>query len=280
MEPVHFFDILSDLPGSSKSRSRNALKTRLVLNFKGIPYSQSFISYPDIEPLLKRLSIDPNRQGIPYTLPAICHSSVESNKYGVLMGSLPIAMHLDMICPCPALFPSGNSSYSLALEVQKILEDVGQNAQILVLPKVVDILDARGREYFERTRRARFGIPLSEVIPRDDRSTKIIKDEIKQAISVLTIMLRGQSGKTGPFFEGHQAGYADLILVAFLAWCGRPDKELLQEILDVGGGELKTLWHASSLWLEGQGEDKVWKVPVQSSIGFEEIIGADTTVCR
>ncbi|KAL2830106.1 putative glutathione S-transferase [Aspergillus pseudoustus] len=254
MKPVHFFDILSALPGPAKSRSRNALKTRLVLNFKRVPFSQSFISYPDIEPFLRQFSVAPNLKGIQYTLPAIRHSSVRSNCYGVLMGALPVALHLDTIAPFPPLFPSGHGSYSLALAVEKIVESVGQDAQALVLPKVAEVLDERGREYFMRTRHARFGKPLSEVYPKDRKSLELIKNKIKEDMGILASMLGGREEKTGPFFEGENAGYADLILIAFLAWCGRPDQELLQEILESGRGELKMLWNNCLPWLECQGE--------------------------
>ncbi|KAJ5119703.1 hypothetical protein N7448_010372 [Penicillium atrosanguineum] len=58
-EPVHFFDITSTLPGASKSWSPNTLKVRAALNFKGIPYTQSWISYPDIKPLITGLDLPP-----------------------------------------------------------------------------------------------------------------------------------------------------------------------------------------------------------------------------
>jgi hypothetical protein len=53
------------------------MKTRMVLNYKRIPYTQSFISYPDIQPLALSLSILP-LPGLaqPYTLPAVVSPSV------------------------------------------------------------------------------------------------------------------------------------------------------------------------------------------------------------
>jgi hypothetical protein len=51
----------------------NTLRMRMILNFKGNRYTQSFISYPDIKPLLRNLEVPALSPGIPYTLPAILH---------------------------------------------------------------------------------------------------------------------------------------------------------------------------------------------------------------
>lgn len=70
----------------------------MVLNYKGIPYTQTFISYPDIAPLLKKLEVPPNSKGMLYTLPGIVHkSSVASNPFGAMIDSFPIALHLDQV---------------------------------------------------------------------------------------------------------------------------------------------------------------------------------------
>ncbi|KAF4217500.1 hypothetical protein CNMCM8980_004891 [Aspergillus fumigatiaffinis] len=151
--PVHFFDITSTLPGSSKSWSPNTIKTRMVLNYKRIPYTQSWVSYPDIAPLLSSLAVPASPDGMPYTLPAINHKpTVKSNPTGTLMDSFAIACHLDQHYPTPSLFPSGDASYALTIAVGKLITSAVNKARPLIIPNVAKFLDDKGREYFIKTR--------------------------------------------------------------------------------------------------------------------------------
>ncbi|KAE8144473.1 hypothetical protein BDV25DRAFT_93019 [Aspergillus avenaceus] len=259
--PVHFFDITSTLPGPAKAWSVNTFKTRMVLNFKGIPYTQSYISYPDIAPLLALYGVTPQADTIQYTLPAIVHKpSVKSNPHGALMDSFAIATHLDQTFPSPPLFPSADASYALSLAVIKLLSNLMSKSYQLLIPKVADLLDPRGREYFIKTRSAMFGKPLSEVYPEEAEVRKIT-NAAKAELEPLAQMLRGRLGKKGPFFEGQKPGYADILVISFMAWVEISNKALFQELIGVGEGELKALWDACLPWVEGQGETKEWDIP-------------------
>jgi glutathione S-transferase len=86
----------------------------MVLNFKAIPYTQSWICYPDIAPLFQALSVPPIQGPALYTLPAIAHKATIPSTSGAMTDSMPIALHLDKIFPDPPLFPSGQASYILA----------------------------------------------------------------------------------------------------------------------------------------------------------------------
>ncbi|KAL1968312.1 hypothetical protein VTN77DRAFT_2147 [Rasamsonia byssochlamydoides] len=263
-EPVHFFDITSKLPGPLKSWSPNTLKTRLVLNYKGIPYTQSFISYPDIASLLKSLNVPPLAEAVmPYTLPAIVHkASVTANPNGAMNDSLPIALHLDKTFPAPQyppLFPSGDASYALALAVAKIISNVVGKGIPILMPKVADILDERGSKYFHETRSKIFGKPLAELLPQSEEAAESVWNDMKKELNVLADMLKGKPGKEGPFFEGTKPGYADLQLVAYLAWFERTDKGLWEKVMDLDDA-FKRLYEASLPWVNGQGEEKEWPV--------------------
>ncbi|PWY87390.1 hypothetical protein BO70DRAFT_193642 [Aspergillus heteromorphus CBS 117.55] len=264
-DPVHFFDIFSDLPGPSKSWSANALRVRAVLNFKGIPYTQSWISYPDIKPLLAGLALPPNAHGTPYTLPAITHQqSIPSNPYGAMMDSLPIAMHLDRVFPSPPLFPSGDASYALFLAVNRIARLLEPAYRPLIVPRVADHLDPRGQKYFVETRSAALGKPLAEVRPTDPESLDKLWQVAETESAVLIKMLQGRAGKKGPFFEGETPGLADLVLVCHLAFIARFDQELFRKFMGLGTGELLALYTACLPWLEGQGEEREWSIPQSS----------------
>ncbi|KAL4917232.1 hypothetical protein BDW62DRAFT_184422 [Aspergillus aurantiobrunneus] len=262
-EPVHFFDLYSDLPGPSKSWSPNTLKIRTVLNFKNIPYTQSWISYPDIKPLVTGLQLPPNESGIPYTLPAIIHKASvpeSSNPHGAMMDSLPIVIHLDKVFPAPPLFPSGHASYALAVAVGKILGLLAPALLELIVPRVVDHLDPRGQVYFRETRAAFFGKPLEEVRPRDQEGVDGLWKVVGTESAALIQMLKGWEGKKGPFFEGEKAGFADLLLACHVAFMERFDKELFAMVLGLGDGEIRALYEACLPWLEGQGVDREWVV--------------------
>ncbi|EEH44782.1 uncharacterized protein PADG_01071 [Paracoccidioides brasiliensis Pb18] len=262
--PVHFFDINSNLPIPSKSWSPNTLRTRLVLNFKKIPYTQSFISYPDIAPLLKSASVPPlHGARVPYTLPAIAHPSSIGTSHGVLNDSWPIALHLEKTFQSPqhpTLFPSAGS-YALALAVARVLNAILPPTRMILLPKIPQILDERGAEYFRRTRAEWFGRSLEEMLSDTEGVEKSWAD-VEVELKLLADMLRGPPGvngggkKKGPFFEGEQAGYADLLFAAFLAWYERGDRKDWERAVSIGDGEIRRFWDACLPWIHGQGEEK------------------------
>ncbi|KAJ5108299.1 hypothetical protein N7456_004974 [Penicillium angulare] len=258
--PVHLFDLYSDLPGPSKSWSPNTLKTRVVLNFKSIPYTQSWHSYPDIKSLISNFDVPPNEQGRPYTLPAIKHSSVTSHPSGVTMDSQVIALHLDKVYPSPPLFPSGDASYALFVAVGHFVTRLEPGFRPFIVPRVPDHLDPRGAKYFHETRTVALGKPLSQVRPTDQATIESKWRLVESEAVPLLQMFKGKNGKIGPFFEGEQAGYADLVLATALAFIQRFDKELHEKFLGLGDGEFRALYQAVLPWLEGQGEEKDWPV--------------------
>lgn len=252
--------------GAQKSWSPNTIKVRSVLNFKGIPYTQSWISYPDIAPLIKGFELEPNESGFAYTLPAIVHkSSVTSNPHGAMMDSLPIVMHLDKAFPSKPLFPSGDASYALLMAVVKIAGGMSPALRELIVPQVAGYMDPRGKEYFVESRSKIFGKPLSEVRPTDQGAIDEIWKQVDDNIGTLVTMLRGREGKKGPFFEGETPGFADLYLASLIAFFERIDQGSFERLMSIGNGELRALWEACKPWINGQGEDKEWPIPQASA---------------
>lgn len=213
--------------------------------------------------MLKQLSVPAYPAvPVPYTLPAIIHkSTITSNPSGALNDSLPIALHLDKTFPSPPLFPSGNASYALAVAVSNILHTFLEKSYLSFMADEVDILDERGREYFVRSRAEMLGMPSADVARRDDERVRAAVEETKRDMGVLVSMLKGRDGKIGVFFEGEKPGYADLLVVAFLAWFERVHRVLWTELMALGDGELRALWEACLPWLEGQGEEVAWEIP-------------------
>jgi glutathione S-transferase len=240
------------------------MKTRMILNYKRIPYTESFISYPDIRPLLLSLSILPLPGfSIPYTLPAILSPAVPTsiNQLHAINDSLPIALHLEHAFPSPeypSIFPSVGS-YTVADIVGRLLVDVINLARPLIAPGIVNILDDQGAKYFRETREKSFGKPLEEVAPTgtDLDSTW---EKIEQACKPLLQMLHENGGKKGPFIEGDMLSYGDILIVSFLVWVERANPANWQKVLDFGEGGFGRLWDASVVWIEGMGKEKEWKI--------------------
>lgn len=180
------------------------------------------------------------------------------------MDSFAIVQHLDNAFPSPPLFPSGDASYAIFIAVSKLITHIEPGFRPLVVPRVPDHLDARGAEYFRKTRSASLGKPLSEVRPTNRDSLDRLWDIVEKESAPLIAMLKGRNGKRGPFFEGEVPGYADLFLVAHFVFIGRFDKELLERLIQLGNGEFSNLYNACLHWVEGQGQDKDW--PILSSV--------------
>ncbi|QSS59918.1 hypothetical protein I7I51_04714 [Histoplasma capsulatum] len=168
-------------------------------NYKKIPYTQSFISYPDIAPLLQSLSVPPlpgSTNYLPYPLPAIAHPATlahpTANPNGVINDSWSIALHLDGAFPFPA--PDHPTLF----------------------PSIPALLDERGAAYFRRTREEMFGVTL-EAMAGDKRGVEQAWESVEADVEVARqMLLRGREGpRGGPFFEGAEAGYADFVFVAF-----------------------------------------------------------------
>lgn len=233
-----------------------------MLNFKGIPYTQSWACYPDIKLLGASLGLPANEQGRAYTLPTIVHkASVTSTPSGAMTDSVPIALHLDKTFPSPPLFPSGDASYALFVAVAKIMTLIEPGFRPLIVPRVPDHLDARGKQYFTESRSAVFGKPLAEVRPTDKETLDKLWKIVETESAPLVKMLKGKDQKKGPFFEGEKAGFADLWVACHLAFIERFDKELFGKFLGLGNGEIKALYEACLPWVEGQGEEREWPIP-------------------
>ncbi|USW53099.1 Putative glutathione S-transferase, Thioredoxin-like superfamily [Septoria linicola] len=94
-----FYDIASALP--SRTFAANPWKTRLALNYKGIPYKTRWVQMPDITAVREQLGVPANRthaDGTPYhTLPV-----VEDHSTGKIVGdTFEIAQYLDNTYPSP-----------------------------------------------------------------------------------------------------------------------------------------------------------------------------------
>ncbi|KIX10387.1 uncharacterized protein Z518_01469 [Rhinocladiella mackenziei CBS 650.93] len=226
---IHFFDIKSALPGPKQSFSPNTLRTRLSLNYKAIPYTESFISYPDIEPLWKSLGLNPPQEKstvVPaYTLPVILvkapeksnangptqtgtstearfpydmkHRTITVPHFGAVTAisqTFDIAKTLDMLFPppqYPALFHSDHS-IKTAHNVQEVVKKLVPSVRRLVIPSIPLILDDRGQRYFIDTRRRWFGVQnLDELRPKTPNEALEVWGNIDVGIGEMVEAIKG-----------------------------------------------------------------------------------------
>jgi glutathione S-transferase len=267
----------------------------MVLNYMRIPYRESFISYPDIEPFYR--SFGKNTE--PFTLPAIIHSRSSSSTaprpadtadlnspptqqhhhHPILRDSFPIATYLDRTFSGPdhpTIFPSGRPAYVLSKSVQVIVSSCVLEGRTLILPKIASILDPRGREYFIRTRSQMFGRPLDQVYPpTKDQQEAVWKKMEKKLLDLIRVLKpppstgpdrpsfashQEDNDDEGPFFLGSTPSYADIIVVSFLTWWARGNPPLFDRMCALGDGELGRLWDGAKGWVEGAGEVVEWDV--------------------
>ncbi|KAL4816750.1 hypothetical protein BDW67DRAFT_190731 [Aspergillus spinulosporus] len=220
----------------STSWSANTTKIRLVLNYKRIPYTQSYTSYQDIAPLLSSLRIQPHpaesANPAPYTLSAITHPSLMSdrNPHGALMDSLRIAQHLDKTFSGPSIFPAGAENVNFAITVNVAMSTVTQKGSPLLLS-----------EYFARTWESKLGKTVEETKPSSEVEVqRICEDMVKAMKPVITLLQQATKGG-GLYFEGEKPGFADFVLVGFLAWVESVDKRVW-EVITRSGKEIMAIW--------------------------------------
>ncbi|CAE6419736.1 unnamed protein product [Rhizoctonia solani] len=143
--------------------SPNTYKTRLCLEYKGLPYRTEYLTLPEIESKMKELGVPPVKETSPqYTLPVIADPADDPNGKPHYVGdSFKIAVYLDEKYPAPeypSLFRSGTRSME-HLFIHQYLPIIARVGSAVVMPKVARILDDMSNEYIKRTR----GVSLSPI---------------------------------------------------------------------------------------------------------------------
>ncbi|KAH6912527.1 hypothetical protein BKA70DRAFT_1530398 [Coprinopsis sp. MPI-PUGE-AT-0042] len=115
---ITFFDLPCNAP--NKVWSPNTWKTRLCLNYKGLPYKTEWVEFPDIRALYEKYNVPGNAKpdGSPepyYSLPAILDVEPSTGKVIMVADSLKIAKYLDATYPdTPKVLPSIEDEKSIA----------------------------------------------------------------------------------------------------------------------------------------------------------------------
>jgi len=236
--------------------SPNTWKVRLVLNYKRIPYKTVWVSYPDIEPKLKELGVNPTDPHPEdpskplYTLPVILDEN--GDEPVVIPDSLRIVEYLEEKYPERPVFPKIGKALIYGFEVP-VRVYIGRNINPFINHSVWLILDKRGQEYFRTTREKWDGGKLEDESPKGpirDGHWKALKEGFGKVAGILD-----KNGSEVDFVAGgSEPTFADFLIVAYLRWI----KAILEDELEDNGfsqwdgGRWVKLLKRTEEWQEAQ----------------------------
>ncbi|THH04233.1 hypothetical protein EW145_g5669 [Phellinidium pouzarii] len=227
---ITFFDISPALGGNGWTP--NTIKTRVSLNYKGIPFESEFIQFVDIEPLMKKNGGAPTAKKEDgrdhYTLPAIRNSA--TNEY--ITESLRIAAYLDEKFPNkPPLIPTGTRA-AIELFVQ-VFEQKIKPVYAVMRHASMMILDDANKNFFETTRNV--------TAPPVGAARDAVWNTVKEGLD-FTADLYDTNGANKPFYLGDTFSFADTVVIGYLMW--------VKIILGADSDE----WKLVASWREGRWE--------------------------
>ena len=233
--PIVFYDIAMRPPVEKNGSSPNTWKTRLALNFKGLPYSTSWVALPDVAKVRSSLKVPPCRKFADgtdfYTLPIIKDPATDS-----LVGdSFDIAVYLQNTYPNSGagdLFPPQPLDYVFTHDPALVVPLSGcRESAFPEYAKFNVNVDAAFTAHVQLTVQCfpfdpataeiskaefvrRAGVTCWEDFALVGEAREKMKDSFRNMLGGLAeLFLRDTSG---PFLLGTRASYADLIVGAWL----------------------------------------------------------------
>ncbi|KAK9481635.1 hypothetical protein V1527DRAFT_448535 [Lipomyces starkeyi] len=234
-EQITLLDIPSKDPCSGWLR--HSLKTRLLLNYKGLDYKTEWTEYPDIKPKVEP-HLPPNEKGPQYTIPTIKLNGTW------IMDSAKIAHAVDALYPNPPL--QINSPYQA--KVDDLTIKITQPIVPIIYTRVpVNILNEVSAEYWYATRRQRLRMSVQEFEGKHGGQAAYLDAE--SHLKEITALLKE---KEGPFFMGSEVSYADFTWVAVLTFLKRVDEGIFAEVIKRTGDVAvhNSLLDACAPWLK------------------------------
>ncbi|KAM0254308.1 hypothetical protein ACHAQJ_006949 [Trichoderma viride] len=240
-EELVLFDIPSKDEAGNKAWSGNTWKARIVLNYKNIPYRTQWIEYPDIAPTFASYGIPPNpasTKEAAYTVPVV---KFPNGDY--LMQSYAIAQKLEDLWPEPSLHLDSDS-YEKAVAV---LSKIGPALAPEMRPWTPrNILNPASIEYFERTRKAQFGMSLAD-LHKSDKAGENAWAAAEPGLQALKTLLTENS--SGPYIDGDRVSYGDLLLASQYAFHEMLHEDLIKRLLGYDES-IQRHFDACKKWLE------------------------------
>ena len=268
--PIVFYDIGMKPPVEKNCCSPNPWKTRLALNFKGLPFSTTWVPLPEVAKVRNSLKLPACRKFADgtdfYTLPIIQDPSTSS-----LVGdSFDIAVYLQKTYPNSGqgdLFPCQTLDYVFTTDLLIPLSEC-RTSDFPEYAKFNMNVDAAFTTYVQLTIQEFPFDPASAEISKaefarragvsswDDftlvgEAREKVKDSFRDMLGGLAkLFLKDTSG---PFLLGTRASYADIIVGAWLRMfrATLPESEW-QEVRDWHDGLFGRLHDALEVYAEMQ----------------------------
>ncbi|KAG8730110.1 hypothetical protein FRC10_003066 [Ceratobasidium sp. 414] len=207
--PIIFWDIAG---ADGQYWAPNPYKTRLTLNYKGLPYRVKYIKFEEVELTMKAMGIAPTSKTFPYyTLPMITDPSSDPNGEPTHVSeSFKIAMYLDEKYPAPkypAVLPIETRSLQ-KLFVESYFPTIISHMFPLIAPHIFKLIDKTSGEYLYLSRggEATFA-PLSDA----DAAQRLAEVGEKLDTFAQALELNG-----GPWVMGDTVTFADFVVGCIL----------------------------------------------------------------
>jgi len=209
-----------DSTRNPKQWSPNTLKSRAVLNFKGLPFQTRFINFADVVTVVSTLGVPKNEKGRPFSVPVVITPEGKA-----IMDSMAIFEYLEKVKPQPSLLSADQKEWVEAF-YDEFNRSIGPSMSV-VLPLVPTFLDQKASEYFKKSRTEMFGKPLDQLVPDAAEREKIWMQTF-EAINKL--------GDTFPALRKtipneRPLTYADILLSCYIEWVHCCDATRLQQLL-------------------------------------------------
>jgi len=213
MLPLVLYDIPSKLPGDTWSP--NPAKSRFVLGYKNLPFTTTWVEYPDIAPTLKEIGALPTKRldgTEQYTLPVLS----DPNTSAMVSDSWDIAEYLDATYPEKPIFPKDSKGVIKAFE-SAVIALQGDSERLTYL-RTRQIVNGRSLEYFTTTREAGIGETIDRWSPEGpmrDTHWAIIEKCFLGSAKTWYEKVEGR------WLMGNTFSYADIVFAARLFWFKR-----------------------------------------------------------
>ncbi|EME38692.1 hypothetical protein DOTSEDRAFT_75443 [Dothistroma septosporum NZE10] len=238
--------ILYDCPsrfGTGTCWSPNTWKTRLLLNFKGIPYETKWIHGP-FDGAAAPLGIEPHDPTVdaiaPYTIPFVTLSDGRH-----LMDSKKIAAALEAAYPPPD-YPSAHLEDPVVARAEQARLSSMKHLQAILVPRMPrECLSSSDIEFHRSARKKTYGMPLEEYEAKfgGEQAWEKARPGLQSLVEIL------EDDPNGPFCLGNTPSYADFYIVGMLEFSRCVGGGNLERFFEFDG-VFQTLYEACGPWLK------------------------------
>ncbi|KAG8702274.1 hypothetical protein FRC09_004823 [Ceratobasidium sp. 395] len=265
--PIIFYDVASK---DGSYWSCNTIKTRLTLNYKGLPYRVQYIHLNEVQSALKSLGVPPASKTPPYyTLPsrpngmhqwrawlthiifpqlAIADPSSDPNGEPIYVSeTFAISAYLDDKYPAPrypTVFTPGTRPLQ-RLFVDNFTANIGGPLfQLFIRPYFPQkYLTEAALDYLLRSRSTT--VATYAHLKGDEATSKLVEVRQKWETLAEAFNLNATEGSTGPFMMGNKITFADFAVGGMLFALNRAegdDGQVWQEVMKWSDGKWSGYW--------------------------------------